>query len=52
MGIIDTDPTPACWRCDEHDGSFRVLDSGAYECLAHLPRLGALADRRQGGRGR
>lgn len=45
LGIIDPNPTPACWQCDATAGSFRVLDSGAYECLSHLPKLGRRANR-------
>jgi hypothetical protein len=39
-----------CETCGATHGSFTVAAGGRWLCLAHLPRLGAEFDRRQGGR--
>jgi hypothetical protein len=43
-----------CDYCDEHGstGVRRQTEDGRWMDLRHAPKLGALADRRQGGRAR
>ena len=40
-----------CGQCGKTTGSFiKTSPNAAWQCLAHLPNLGALSDRRKGGR--
>jgi hypothetical protein len=47
--IVSTADIPSC-DCHGDAGSYLWVTGVGWVCLSGLPRLGALADRRQGGR--